>query len=333
MQMMLGAYTACLHDRELGEALEILASLGLSSAELNAGGLLPAPHVPVDALLASETARQDYLGRFADVGIALTALNVNGNPLHPDPEVRWKHAGDLYRAIELAGLLGVHHVITMSGNPGADSDSLLPSWVVAPWDSAYTEVLDYQWREVALPFWRDIDRRSCTLGVRVCVEMHPHNLVYNSATLIRLIESTGAENVGAELDPSHLFWQGIEPVAAIEHLGDRVFFAAAKDVRINEEHCRLNGVLDNRHCPPAAGEPIVSLGGHYILNQWPENPSWQFFAVGRGHEIAYWSEFLRALHKIDADMVVNVGHEDAELGQIEGLELAARNLEAAASHT
>lgn len=327
----LGAYTACLHNMELGEALNVLSGMGLTSAEVNAGGFLPAPHAPIDSLLASERARHDYLDRFADAKVELTALNVNGNPLHPDPEVGAKHSRDLRRAIELAGLLGVRHVITMSGNPGAHPGCPLPSWVVEPWDSAYTDVLDYQWSEVAVPFWRDIDRRAREAGVRVCIEMHPHNLVYNPATLERLINATEAESVGAELDPSHLFWQGIEPIVAIEHLGDRVFFAAAKDTRINAENCRLNGVLDGRHHPPGRGEPVVSLGGRYVLNTWPEQPSWQFVAVGRGHDVGYWADFLRALQKVAPDVTINIEHEDAEMGQIEGLELAARNLAAAAA--
>jgi sugar phosphate isomerase/epimerase len=329
--MKLGAYTACLHDKTLEEALTILSELGLTSIEVNAGGFLPAPHVPVDALLASDAAVREYLHRFDETGIELTALNVNGNPLHPDIEVSSKHARDLRNAIELAGRLGVRNVITMSGNPGAHPGAQSPSWVVVPWDSAYTEVLEYQWNAIAVPFWRDIEDRARDAGVRVCIEMHPHNLVYNPATLVRLIDSTGAEHVGAELDPSHLFWQGIEPLVAIDYLGDRVFCTAAKDTRINDEHCRLYGVLDNRHRPPGPGEPVIGLGGRYVLNMWPENPSWQFVAVGRGHDVDYWAAFLRKLQEIDPNMVVNIEHEDSELGQIEGLRLAAQNLRSAAA--
>jgi sugar phosphate isomerase/epimerase len=327
--MKLGAYTACLHDKTLSEVLELLRGMGLESIEVNAGGFIPAPHIHVDALLASDRARKDYLAQIADSGVELTALNVNGNPLHPDVEVGSKHANDLRTAIELAGHLGVRQVVTMSGQPGAHPGGLAPTWIVEPWNSAATEVLEYQWNEVAVPFWRDVEERARRADVRVCIEMHPHNLVYNPATLLRLIERVDATNIGAEMDPSHLFWQGIEPIVAIEHLGDRVFHAAAKDVRINEENCRLNGVLDDRFRTPKPGEPTVGLGGRYVLNKFPENPPWEFVAIGRGHEVSYWTDFLTALVKVNPDIAVNIEHEDMELGQVEGLSFAAEKLIAA----
>jgi sugar phosphate isomerase/epimerase len=327
--MKFGAYTACLHGRTLDDVLALLAELGLDSIEVNAGGFIPAPHIHVDALLAGERARTEYLAQIADCGIALTGLNVNGNPLHPDVAVSSKHAGDLHAAIELAGLLGVRNVVTMSGQPGAHAGGLAPAWIVEPWNSAASEVLEYQWNEVAVPFWRDIEERARRADVRVCIEMHPHNVVYNPATLTRLIERVDSTHIGAEMDPSHLFWQGIEPIVAIEHLGDRVFHAAAKDVRINEEHCRLNGVLDDRFRTPKPGEPAVGLGGRYVLNHFPETPPWEFVSVGRGHDVAYWADFLAALAEVNPDIAVNIEHEDVEMGQLEGLSFAAEQLLAA----
>ena len=328
--MRLGAYTACLHDRPLDETLKILAELGLTSAEINTGGFIAAPHIPVDDLLASAGAREDYLGRYTRAGITLTGLNCNGNPLNPDPLVGPKHADDLRRSIELAALLGVPRVVTMSGLPGSDARASVANWVVNPWDSQFLDVLDYQWHEVAVPFWRDIQARAADADVKVCIEMHPQNLVFNPPTLLRLIEQTNATHVGAEMDPSHLFWQGIDPVAAIRHLGDRVFHAAAKDTRINDDNVRLFGVLDDRFTRTPADRNPLGLGGNNTLNQWPTQPSWQFVAVGRGHGDDFWVPFLQALHEVDPDMAVNIEHEDTELDQIEGLRLAAENLLAAA---
>ncbi len=331
MKMKLGAYTACLHDKTLDEALAILVSMGLTSVELNAGGFIPSPHCSVDSLLANETSRRNFLAQIAEYGIELTALNVNGNPLHPDPEVRAKHSKDVVNAIELANKLGVRNVITMSGNPGGHAGCSTPNWVVEPWDSAYTEILDYQWNTVAIPFWKETNALAVKAGVKVALEMHPHNLVYNPATMVRLIEETGATNVGAEMDPSHLFWQGIDPVKAIDFLGDRVFFAAAKDIRINEDYCQINGVLDGRFRVLGPDEPKVPLGGHYVCNAWPTNPSWQFVAVGRGHDVTYWGRYLKALEAANPEIHCNIEHEDFELGQLEGLESAARTLHEAAS--
>jgi len=329
----LGAYTAVLHDKPLTETLRILRDLGLESAEINSGGFLPAPHLPIADIRASNDAREEYLGQFAAAGVTLTALNCNGNPLHPDPEVRDKHGNDVRDAIELGALLGVKRVVTMSGLPASDPGGRLPSWTVLPWDSAYLDARDYQWNEVAIPYWKDIQARAKDADVKVCIEMHPHNIVYNPGTMERLATEINATHVGAEMDPSHLFWQGIDPVAAVNSLGGLVYNAAAKDTRINEA-AKINGVLDDRHGRVAPDEPgAISLGGRYTLSRWPENSSWDFVAVGRGHDVAFWAEFLQALEKVDPTMAVNIEHEDQELDQIEGLRYAAQTLLQAAGRS
>jgi sugar phosphate isomerase/epimerase len=329
--MKLGVYTAVLHDKPLPEALQVIRDLGLDSAEINSGGFVSAPHLPIADIRASQDARDDYLGHFETAGVTLTALNCNGNPLHPDSEVRAKHGQDVLDAVEIASLLGVRRVVTMSGLPGTDAAATLPAWTVLPWESSSLDARDYQWNEVAIPYWKDVQARAADADVKVCLEMHPHNLVYNPATMERLATEIGATHVGAEMDPSHLFWQGIDPVAAVNSLGDLVYNAAAKDTRINEA-AKVNGVLDDRFGRVAPDEPgALVLGGRYTLSRWPENASWDFVAVGRGHDVTWWSAFLAALAEVDPDMAVNIEHEDQELGQMEGLELAAENLRSAAS--
>jgi sugar phosphate isomerase/epimerase len=214
----------------------------------------------------------------------------------------------------------------MAGLPAGAAGDKAMSWAVAPWDSAFLDIQDYQWNEVGVPFWRSIDELAREHGVQVCVEMHPHTLVYNTATLERLLDATGATNIGAQMDPSHLFWQGIDPIQVIEHLGDRVFHAAAKDTRINESSRALNGVLNDsfRRIPDA--ENPVSLGGKYVVTNFPADAPWNFVAIGKGHDVDYWSRFLAALQAVNPTIAVNIEHEDGELGQVEGLGLAASNL-------
>jgi sugar phosphate isomerase/epimerase len=324
--MKLGVYTAVLHDKPVSEALTIISELGLDGAEINSGGFLPAPHLPIEAIRAGQDARDEYLAQFEAAGVTLTALNCNGNPLHPDPEVRSKHGQDVIDGIELAALLGVKRVVTMSGLPGTNAGATLPSWTVLPWESSSLDARDYQWNEVAIPYWKDIQARAADADVRVCLEMHPHNLVYNPSTMVRLATEINATHVGAELDPSHLFWQGIDPTAAVRALGSLVYNPAAKDTRINEA-ATVNGVLDDRFgrfAPDAPG--VVNLGGRYTLSAWPENSSWDFVAVGRGHDVEWWAGFLTALAEIDPDMAVSIEHEDQELDQLEGLRFAAETL-------
>jgi sugar phosphate isomerase/epimerase len=321
--MFIGAYNACLADKPLGEALQLIADLGLNSVEVNSGGFLPPIHLPVEQLRESEDARQEYLAEFSSRGLSLTALNCNGNPLFP--REGFPHAQDLLDSIELAALLGVKRVITMSGIPAGSPGGTNPVWNPLPWWSPLLDVRDHQW-EVAIPFWKDIQARAADADVKIAVEMHPGNIVFNPSTMHRLAESINATHVGAEMDPSHLFWQGIDPVLAVADLGELVYIAAAKDTRINEA-AKINGVLDDRFTRIAEGEPgYLPLGGGTTLSGWPTNSSWDFVAVGRGHDTAYWTEFLRALAKVDPDMPVNIEHEDQELDQLEGLRFAANTL-------
>ena len=322
--MKLGAYTACLHDKPLPEALWILKSLGLQGAEINSGGFLPPVHLPVGDIRTSKTAREDYLGLFKEAGIELTALNCNGNPLHPDPDV--KHGRDLKDTIEIAALLGVKRIVTMSGTPGTGREAKLPAWTVMPWDSAYMDAHDYQWNDAAIPFWKDIEARAAANDVKIAIEMHPHNIVYNAATMIRLAESIRATHVGAEMDPSHLMWQGCDIIAVVRYLGGLIYNAAAKDVRINPA-AKINGVLDDRfHRVPPDDPKYLPLGGRYSLCAWPENSSWDFVAVGIGNDVAFWAEFLNAIDEIDPGMPVNIEHEDASMSQLDGLRFAANTL-------
>ncbi|MFE7632246.1 sugar phosphate isomerase/epimerase family protein [Kocuria sp. NPDC057446] len=329
--MKLGVYNAILHDRPLRDALKVITDLGLTGIEINTGGFLPAVHVPdMDQILESDAARDDYLGLFEGTGVSIAGLNCNGNPLHPKPEIGEKHAEDIRRSIRLAERLGQDRVVTMSGLPGGEPGATVPNWVVNAWNSASLDVLDYQWGIVA-DFWRETDRLAADHGVKVALELHPQNVVFNTADVRRLVELTGATHVGVELDASHLFWQQMDPVAVVRELGPLIFHAAAKDVRINEENAALHGVLDNSFRRLAPGEERTNLGGDEWANEWPKDSAWDFVALGRGHDTAYWAEFLTALHEVDPDMAVNIEHEDVSLGRIEGLEIAAGVLKEAAA--
>ncbi|WKG01632.1 sugar phosphate isomerase/epimerase [Mycolicibacterium sp. HK-90] len=326
--MKLGVYTAILHSLPLRKALELIASLGLTGAEINAGGFLPTPHLPVKELLSGEVTARQYLSEFDGTGVSIAGLNCNGNPLHPDPEVGPEDAEDLRNAIRVAGLLGVDRVVTMSGLPQAHPGGRWPAWHVNTWDSGYLDSLDYQWDEVAVPFWSEIDALARDCGVKVAIEMHPQNLVFNPPTLKRLVEKVGATNLGAEMDPSHLFWQGIDPVRAIDWLGPLVFHAAAKDTRINP-NCGIYGVLDDRFTRIPLEQNPTGLGGKHVVNRWPEDSAWDFVAVGQGHDVDFWSDFLRALERVDPEMWVNIEHEDVSFGPLEGLRVAAETLKTA----
>jgi sugar phosphate isomerase/epimerase len=322
-------FTTCLHDRDLDGVIDVAHDLGLTGLELNSGGFFRDYHIHVSQLLVSAHARSEFLAKLAANGLTLTALNNNANPLHPDREVGARHAREIRDAIDLAALLGVETVVTMTGNPGAEPTSSVPSWVVSPWDSGYLDVLDYQWG-VAVPFWKELAAHAKDRGVRLAIEMHPHLLVYNPPTMARFLEAVGSDSIGLEMDPSHLFWQGIDPVGVVERFGDRVFIAAAKDTAIYEENLRRNGFLNNLW-RRNDGPDRCAFTGRYSANDYPEDPSYEFVAIGRGHDVDFWSRWLKALHRANPDVAVNIEHEDPHMGRIEGLEFATESLRAAAA--
>lgn len=327
--MKLGVYNAILHDRPLEDAIKVIADLGLNGIEINSGGFLPPVHIPeIDEIITDPAAAKVYLARFDGTGVEIAGLNCNGNPLHPNPVIGEKHAEDVRRSIRAAAALGQNRVVTMSGLPGGEPGTLHPNWIVNAWNSAALDVLDYQW-EIAARFWSEIDQLAGDHGVKVALELHPQNLVFNARDIRKLVELTGATNIGVEMDASHLFWQQADPIAVVRELGPLILHAAAKDVRINVENARLNGVLDNGFRRLFPDEPRVNLGGDEWVNEWPKDSSWDFVALGKGHDVAYWTEFIRALHDVDPDMCLNIEHEDTELGRIEGLQVATDVLKAA----
>lgn len=323
--MKLGVYNAILHDRSLPEAIEVVAGLGLTGLEINSGGFLPAVHIPnMDEILVSDTARDEFLGLFEGTGVEIAGLNCNGNPLHASEPIRQQHAGDLRRSLELAGRLGQTRVVTMSGLPGSEKDARYPNWIVNAWNSAHLDVLEYQW-SVAVPFWREMDSLARDNGVKIALELHPQNLVFNPSSMRELVSRAETTNIGVELDASHLFWQQMDPIAVVKNLGDLVVHAAAKDVRINP-NAAIQGVLDNSFRRMREDENRTSLGEGEWVNEWPQNSAWDFVALGRGHETEYWADFLAALYEVDPNMAVNIEHEDVSLGRIEGLEVASKVL-------
>src|SRR5699024_2107933 len=293
------------------------------------GGFIPAPHANVDALLAGDRARTEFLQVFEDRGVALTGLTVSGNPLSPLPTEGIPHAHDLRRTIELAGKLGVRDVVAMSGTPGTDPGARYPAWIVNPWNGIDLEILEHQWFVAAL-FWKEIDALARRHDVQVALEMHPRNLVFSPPSFERFVELVEPTNIGVNLDPSHLFWQQMDPVACIERLGRHVTHVHAKDTAVLPG-APVRGVLDTDFGPvPADPARRTPTGIGPSCSPRPEEAAVRLVALGEGHDVEDWTGFLTALAATDPDLNVNIEHEDAAFGQVEGLERSARTLLAAA---
>ena len=310
--MDIGVLTVPLGGESIGDAAAYLDGLGVDAVELGVGGWPGADHVDREALLADPAAREDLLGLLDDRGLRISALATHNNPLHPDDERAARADRELREAIELADLLDVGTVTCFSGLPaGAPGDST-PNWVTAPWPTEHADALDYQWDEVAVPYWRDLAKHAERHGVDVAIEMHPNMLVYEPTGMAALREATN-DRVGANFDPSHLYWQGIDATEAIRFLGgrDAIHHVHAKDTKVYETESRVKGVLDTTSYADTADR------------------SWLFRSIGYGHGEDHWKDVVSTLRMVGYEGALSIEHEDALTSSREGLEKAVDVLDRA----
>jgi sugar phosphate isomerase/epimerase len=279
----------------------------ITTLELGTGGWPGSSHLDLDVLLASRDAARDYLARLKDANLTISALSCHGNPVHPDPAIAHRDDTTLRRTFELANRLEVPVVVTFSGCPGGSAVDTTPNWITAPWPPEYAEALAWQWEHRLIPYWREATPFAAENNVKIALEAHPGFCVYNPETVLRLREAVGP-NLGINLDPSHLWWQGIDIPAAIATLGDSIFHVHAKDVAINPTTRNVNGVLDTKSYLEMAKR------------------SWIFRSVGWGHSELEWKQIVSALRLAGYDYVLSIEHEDALASTHEGLSSAITTL-------
>ena len=286
------------------ETLEKLAALGVEAAEIGAGGFPGKDHCDPAILLNDAKALEDFKDAFKKTGVELAALSCHGNPVHPNKDVAKCFHDDFVNTVLLAEKLGVDTVITFSGCPGGAPGDTTPNWATCPWPDDFLAILDYQWNDVLIPYWEKTAKFAEDHGVsHIAFEMHPGFCVYNPETMMKIRKAVGP-TLGANFDPSHLVWQGIDPVAAIRYLGDAIYHFHAKDTKIDDINTARIGVLDTKHY----GDEI--------------NRAWVFRTCGYGHDAAYWRDMISALRLVGYDRVLSIEHEDSLMSIDEGLEKA-----------
>ena len=287
----------------LDKALEKITSLGVHTVEIGAGGYPGKDHCNPAELLADEKKLEAFKATFKKYDVEICALACHGNPVHPDKAIAKQFHGDMVNAILLAEKIGVDTIVGFSGCPGSDPDAKRPSWVTCPWPDDFLATLEYQW-EVIIAYWKDMTKFASDHGVnKIALEMHPGFCVYNPETLLKLRKAVG-DVIGANLDPSHLIWQGINPVIAARNLAGAIYHVHAKDTRIDSFNTEANGVLDTKHY----GDEL--------------NRAWIFRTVGYGHGEDYWRDFVSALRLVGYDKVLSIEHEDSLMTTDEGLSKA-----------
>ena len=301
--MKLGVLTVPLGGMPLDEACAFLAENGVQMVEIGCGGFPGKAHCDPEKLLNDDAACKEFLDTVHKHGLQISALSSHGNMVHPDPKVAAAFDKDFTNAILLAEKLGVPVVNTFSGCPGGSPEDKTPNWVTCPWPEDFTEILDYQWNEVLIPYWKEKVAFARAHGVhKIALELHPGFCVYNTKTLLKLREAVGPE-IGANFDPSHLIWQGMDVCACIRELGKAgaIFHFHAKDTKIDAINTALNGVLDTDHY------------GNEL------NRSWIFRTVGYGNGVEFWKAVASELRLAGYDYAISIEHEDSLMSSKEGL--------------
>jgi len=302
--MKLGVLTLLFGEKPLEETLDYLRSLGVQAVEFGAGAYVKAAHFPTRDLLDDEAKARKLKKAIADRHLVISALSCHGNPLHPNPKIAQAHHEDFVNACQLARKLEVSQVNTLSGCPGGDPKAERPSWITCPFPAEdFLEAWEWQWREKVIPYWKEAVPIAQENGVRVGVEMVPNCVVYNVETLLKLREAVG-ETIGANLDPSHLFWQGADIGAVIRKLGNAIYHFHAKDSAVNPYVTAVNGILD----PKDLTDEV--------------NRSWIFRTVGYGHDQLTWNNIISQLRMVGYDGVLSIEHEDSLMSGDEGLRKA-----------
>ena len=301
--MNVGVFTPLLSQLPLPAVLDKLKTLKIHTVELGTGNYPGDAHCKL-SMLDDAKALAEFQKVLADHGASISALSCHGNPLHPNL-ARARHDAEISRrTILLAEKLGVPVVVDFSGCPGDSPSASAPNWVTCPWPPEYLQTLEWQWNEVVTPYWIDRAKFAADHGVKIAVEMHPGFVVYSPETLLKL-RSIAGPTIGCNFDPSHLFWQNIDPIAAIRLLGDAIFHVHAKDTQFYPTNLPLTGVLDTK---PYTDE---------------RNRGWIFRTCGYGHGAEWWKELVSTLRMFAYDYVLSIEHEDSLLSAEEGLSKAA----------
>jgi sugar phosphate isomerase/epimerase len=297
--MKLGFVSDSLSGMLLDDLLDNAARMGVSGIEVNTCGWSTAPHFDLKTMLGNKAAQKDFLKGFSDRGLEVISLNANGNPLHPTDLAQGQ---GLKNTIRVAGEMGIRTVCTMSGLPAGNATDTMPNWVVSSWPPETQAILKYQWEAKLVPFWTEIVALAKECGVeKIALELHGNQCVYNVPSLFRLRKEVGPI-VGANLDPSHLFWMGADPLIAAEALGNAVYHVHAKDTLLNGPTQAVTSLLENGS-----------------LTDIPAR-SWSYITLGFGHGEEWWRQFCYRLKMAGYDGWLSIEHEDVLLNSLEGLE-------------
>jgi len=304
----IGVFDPVYDNLSLDAMLEKVSALGLEAMEIGTGGYPNNKHCALDELIADKSKARAWQKKFEDKGIQVATLSCHGNPVHPNTQHAQKDVDTFRKTVLLAEILGIKVIVGFSGCPGGSPTDTQPNGIRYRWPPEYGQMLDWQWKERVIPYWKEAAAYARSHGIkRLAFEMHPNFVVYNPRTLMKLREAVG-EEIGANCDLSHLFWQGCDPVEVIHFLGKQgaLFHAHMKDTVIYPENAAKYGVLnfasDEKDLPQASDT---------------------FRAVGYGHSATLWKSVVQAYMDVGYDGILSIENEDPILPGEIGVERAA----------
>src|SRR5580765_3902046 len=304
----IGVFDPVFEQMELDQMLDLISSWGIEAVEMGTGGFPGNRRCPLDELLQDPTKAKAWKKKFESKNIQVATLSCHGNPVHPDAKHAAKDAETFKKTVQLAEILDVKVIVGFSGTPGGTPQDTQPNWITYRWPPEYGQMLDWQWEEKLIPYWKEAAKFARDHGVRrLAFEMHPNFCVYNPRTLMKLREAVG-EEIGANCDLSHLFWQGCDPVEVIHFLGRQgaIFHAHMKDTTFYPDNVNKYGVLNFA----------------FEKNDL-ESASETFRAVGYGHGASLWKSVMQAYMDIGYEGILSIENEDPILSGEVGVERAA----------
>lgn len=308
----IGLVTEAFANRPLVDVMNWLVREApvVTDLEIGTGGYAPTGHCDMGRLLRDAAARKAWADEIDARGLRIGALNVWGNPLHPDSSVAKQHDADLRNTIRLAASLGVDRVVALAGCPPGAPGDRTPHFDGGGWLPYLEGISDAQWEVAVEPYWAGIAEFAVREHPQllICLELHPGTAVYNVETFDRIANVGHA--IAANIDPSHFFWMGMDPLAVVASIGDRAGHCHGKDVSFAKDKLAVNGLLDRRWPRP------------------PEEMPWNFAVVGRGKDPAWWEGFVRQLVAAGRVHTIAIEHEDPFVPAGEGVAEAAAVLSA-----
>ncbi len=300
--MKIGILTVLFNEWDLEKVLKYVSSLGYEAVEI--GAWKGSNHIDVDEILKGGATR--YKRTIEKYGLFISGLSnhLEGQlvlgPLDsstddwckgsPDEKVKYG-IERMKKTAEAAAALDVPVVNGFIGAPNWGA------WYIFP--PAYEKIFEKGF-ELFAERWGEILDFFAAQGIKFAHEVHPQEQAYNIETAEQAIKAiNGKKEFGFNFDPSHLVWQGIDPVVFIKKFGDRIYHVHAKDAELVKEN--------------------LPVSGHIPTGSW-RRPSrgFRFRVVGWGD--VEWKRVMTALLEVGYDYVLSYEHEDPVMSREDGCE-------------